>query len=106
MDASRLPLMTSQLVAQYQRPFEHPVRKRGRRKREGQSAYVFIHCTSVNAFVCVYILCLHVAYLKSSEDTVCMYVVLGTDKHGWRRGYGVTVVAGCMATAEQEQNYK
>lgn len=47
---------------------------------------------------------LNLTDLKSSEDTVCVYVVLGADKHGWRWDCGVTVIAGWMATDGQEQN--
>lgn len=39
--------------------------------------------------------------LESSEDTVCVYVVLGTDKHGWWWDWGVTFVAISMSTAGQ-----
>lgn len=55
---------------------------------------MFIYCMLVFVLSCV-------TDLKSSEDSVRVYVILGTDEHGWRRG-GVTVIAGCMATAGQE----
>lgn len=42
--------------------------------------------------------------LKPSEETVRVYVVLGTEEHGWRRGCRVTIVACCVAIAEQGQN--
>lgn len=70
--------------------------------------FIFIYRTSVNvvASVCVCVCVLTLTDLNSSEDAVCVYVVLGTDEHGWRWGYGVTVIAVCMSTAGQEQNYK
>lgn len=63
------------------------------------SLYVFVSlCVR---FVLAYVFTL--TDLQPSEDAVCVYVVLGTDKHGWRRGCGFTVIAGCMATAGQEK---
>lgn len=63
--------------------------------------YVFVSVYVGFLLACV----LRLTDLKSSEDTVCVYVVLGADEHGWRRrGYGVTVIAGRMAAVGQEQN--
>lgn len=67
--------------------------------------------TTEDLLVEMFTLCVNLLYvymhrtdLKSSEDTMCVYVVLGTHKHGWRGGYGFSVVVGCMATARKENN--
>lgn len=77
-----------------------------RLQRGGSLLRVLIYSASVNRCICTFCAGITLTDLKSSEDTVCVYVVLGTHEHGWRRGYGVTVVAGCMAAAGREQNRK
>lgn len=86
-------LTTSHLEDRYQKPVEHPWEGGERGFHSGEVHWV---CENM----------LTSTDLESSEDTVCVYVVLGTNQHRWRRGYGVAAIAVCMSTVGQEQNYK
>lgn len=55
---------------------------------------------------CVFCTSITLTDLKSSENAVCVNMVLGTDEHRWRWGYGVTLIAVWMSTASPEQNHK
>lgn len=92
--SSHWPLKSSQQGKWYQIPVWHPLRR-----GEGFTLRKFTFC------LCSYVWP-NLTNLKSSEDTVGVYVVLGADKHGWRWGYGVTVIAGWMTAGRQEQSYK
>lgn len=84
--------MTSPLGAPYWRPDKHPGGPQG----DNRVQLVHLVTVGVSMQLCVDF------DLNSSEDAVCVYVVLGADQHRrWGR-YWVSLKAARVPTVEQE----